>query len=466
MSKADTQSISRETKMNDQVCPICGGTGYVCRDVPVGHPDFGRAFPCECKKTEMKSRHQDTLRELSNLGNLSRMTFDDFAPEGYGLNESLGSNLQHAYQRAKAFAEKPEGWLMFKGAYGCGKTHLAAAIANRLLERGKRVLFIVVPDLLDHLRSTYRPGAGISYDSRFEAVRTAPVLILDDLGTENLTSWAQEKLFQIFNYRYNAKLPTVITTNRELEEIDQRVRSRMLDQDLCRVWTILAHDFRGGAHGQSDISSLNLLSDKTFDTFDLREGELRPDERENLQLAMMMCRDYAERPKGWLIITGSYGCGKTHLAAAIANYRAVQGFPVLFVVTPDLLDHLRATFDPRSSASYDKRFDEVRSAPLLVLDDLGTQSSTPWAQEKLFQLLNHRYMAKLPTVVTMSMTLEEFEQVDPRLFVRMLDRTQSFHIGIIAPRYYGGRTAGPDERGGASHRSSRSRRNGVGVRGR
>ncbi len=87
----------------------------------------------------------------------------------------------------------------------------------------------------------------------------------------------------------------------------------------------------------------------------------------------------------------TFGCGKTHLGAAIANYRASEGFSPMFIVVPDLLDHLRSTFNPSSETSYDRRFEEVRSAPLLVLDDLGTQAATPWVKEKLYQLFNYRY---------------------------------------------------------------------------
>ena len=92
---------------------------------------------------------------------------------------------------------------------------------------------------------------------------------------------------------------------------------------------------------------------------------------------------------------GGYGSGKTHLAAAIANYRAGLGDPPLFIMVPDLLDHLRATFSPNSNVAFDRRFDEIRTAPLLVLDDLGTQSMTPWVKEKLYQLFNYRYNAEL-----------------------------------------------------------------------
>jgi len=69
-------------------------------------------------------------------------------------------------------------------------------------------------------------------------------LILDDLGTQSATPWAKEKLYQIFNYRYNAELPTVITTSLEVEELDPRIRSRMLDKRLCDIFAITAPSFR------------------------------------------------------------------------------------------------------------------------------------------------------------------------------------------------------------------------------
>jgi DNA replication protein DnaC len=102
-----------------------------------------------------------------------------------------------------------------------------------------------VPDLLDHLRSTFGPSSEIEYDQRFEDIREADVLILDDLGTENTTPWAREKLFQIINHRYNFALPTVITSNRKPEEIDPRIFSRMSDRALCEEHIIIdAADYR------------------------------------------------------------------------------------------------------------------------------------------------------------------------------------------------------------------------------
>ncbi len=415
-------------------CTICGGTGFLRRDVPVGHPDFGKIIPCECRVETIKEKNLAHLRHISNIEAMTHYTFDSFQPEGYALDEKKSKNLASAYTIARQFAENPRGWLTFFGGYGCGKTHLAVAIANHRISLGKPALFVVVPDLLDHLRGAYSPHSTTTYDERFEQIRNAPLLILDDLGTQSSTDWAKEKLFQLFNHRYNARLATVITTNHKLEEIDPRIRSRLVDPDLSEVVNILAHDFRGGGmEYMSELSTLSQHGDKTFQTFDLRTHELPREKAENLLQAFNMARSYAARPEDWILFTGTYGCGKTHLAAAIANEFAGQSKNALFVVVPDLLDHLRAAFGPQSTTPYDKRFEEVRSAPLLVLDDLGTQSATPWAEEKLYQLLNHRYNGRLPTVITMANTT----RLDDRLKSRLLDVGRCTAIEITAPSYRG-----------------------------
>ena len=417
------------------LCPICGGSGYLRQDVPVAHPEFGKLVPCQCRLADQEATRTRKLRRISNLDTLARFTFDRFVPDGYGLTEDKRRNLRLAYETAEAFAAEPAGWLILLGGYGCGKTHLAAAIANEVVSRGEPAIFVVVPDLLDHLRATYSPYSEVAYDQRFEEIRASSLLILDDLGAHSSTPWAQEKLFQLFNYRYNAQLPTVVTSNHELEEIDRRIRSRLIDPDLSQIIKIVAPDFRqsGVAHGMSELSSLGLHADQTFESFTLREHELDREKAENLKRAVAVARDFAAQPRDWLVFTGTYGCGKTHLSAAIANEVTIRGEAALFVVVPDLLDHLRATFNPNSLTPYDKRFDEIRKAPLLVLDDLGTESATPWAEEKLYQLFNYRYNARLPTIITMAKDVD----LKPRLKSLILDVGRCTPFEIMAPSYRG-----------------------------
>jgi DNA replication protein DnaC len=128
---------------------------------------------------------------------------------------------------------------------------------------------MTVPDLLDYLRATYAPSSEVTYDRGFEAIRNAPVLILDDYGAHSSTPWAEEKLFQLLNYRFNARLPTVITTNQPLDRPavasgapsqELRILSRLLDPDLCRVCPILAPPYKRPALAPKSRTSRALRS--------------------------------------------------------------------------------------------------------------------------------------------------------------------------------------------------------------
>jgi DNA replication protein DnaC len=380
------------------------------------------------------------LFSLSQLDELRELTFETFQSRGrVGIGTHQAESIERAFNQAESYAANLDGWLLIHGGYGCGKTHLAAAIANHVVSMGVPTLFLTVPDLLDQLRFAYS-AEDVTFEERFDQVRNAPLLVLDDFGTQSATSWAREKLFQILNYRYINRLPLVITTNLTLEEIEGRMRSRLSDPAIVTQAHILSPDYRRPIDdsGQHELSSLGVHADQTFGTFSLRKDEnLAPTHVKTLDEAFQMAQGYSENPEGWLVLMGSYGSGKTHLAAAIANYRASQGFPVMFVVVPDMLDHLRATFSPSSDISYDRRFEEIRTAPLLILDDLGSQAAKPWVQEKLYQLINHRYNAGLPTVITSANTLDE---IDPRLQARLMDRRLVRIAPITAPSYRGKET--------------------------
>jgi DNA replication protein DnaC len=287
------------------------------------------------------------------------------------------------------------------------------------------------------LRATYGPESDVSYDELFDSVRGSEVLVLDDLGVQSGSAWAQEKLFQILNHRYNAELPTVITTNQRLADLDERLRARLEDARVSRI--VCVRDW-----GNKLIEALlgdwpRGLRQQTFESFqdDPKDG-FTARQALSLRSAHNAALEFANAPDGWLVLVGGVRCGKTHLAAAIKNERDKFGQPTLFMTVPDLLDYLRATYAPTSDVTYDRGFEAIRNAPVLILDDYGAHSSTQWAEEKLFQLLNYRFNDRLPTVITSNLPLEappsgQVQQL--RIVARLLDPSLARVVRIDAPPF-------------------------------
>ncbi len=407
--------------------------------MPSGQPDYSQVVPCRCVQSEQDDERQARLGQYSNLGSLARFTFDNLMPEGRSSNQRSQERFARAFQSAQAFAAEPKGWLVLGGPSGSGKTHLAAAIVNERIRQGHPAFYITVPDLLDRIRASFNPDSEIPYDEFFDHVRNTPLLVLDDLGVQSGTSWAKEKLDQLLTSRFNSGLPTVIVTITSVEQMDDRLRTRLTDPRLCQVF-VLEEESPSSVYAWAP--EFELQKNMTFINYK-RRNDLSMEQQDNMDAAYRLAFDFAKNPEGWLVFMGETGCGKTHLAAAIVNYRYEIGKPALFVVVPDFLDHLRSAFNPESKVSYDQLFESVKTAPLLVLDDFGEQSTNPWVREKLYQLINYRYNSRLPTVITTRYSLDEIMAgLDASISSRLVDRQISVTFNIMAPDFRNERRPG------------------------
>ena len=102
--------------------------------------------------------------------------------------------------------------------------------------RGYPAMFVVVPDLLDHLRAAFSPDARTSFDQRFEEVRTAALLVLDDLGRNRPRRGRARSCIRSSIIAMWRRLPTVITTSVSPDDLDPRIRTRILDETRCLVF--------------------------------------------------------------------------------------------------------------------------------------------------------------------------------------------------------------------------------------
>jgi chromosomal replication initiation ATPase DnaA len=264
MSKPERPN-ERPLQLNQEAdpwCPVCKGTKWLRQDLPIGHPDFGKRIACVCLLNIRRERQRQELLALSPLSEIERQhTLHSFYPQVKGvqlayqaaqaiiaaLEDWAQKGWEERYIRnAKAHSSPPEEWIVFVGPVGVGKTHLALAITNACIDAGIVTLFSLVPDLLDHLRATFAPGSTIAYDELFERLQSAELLVLDDLGTQRSSPWADEKLFQLLNHRYVKRLPTVVTMNQKAwSYLDERLRSRLSDTSLVRQVSLEeAKDYR------------------------------------------------------------------------------------------------------------------------------------------------------------------------------------------------------------------------------
>jgi DNA replication protein DnaC len=152
--------------------------------------------------------------------------------------------LKEAYQCSLGVVAGKLKWLVLAGHSDLGKTHLLVAICREWLKSGRPAKYAYVPLLLDELRQGYKPGTDIDYDTRFNLFCDVPLLALDDLGTENSTLWVQEKLDTLIDYRYFRELPLVVTTNKRMDEISPRIRSRLQRIDMGKIVIINAPEYR------------------------------------------------------------------------------------------------------------------------------------------------------------------------------------------------------------------------------
>lgn len=226
------------------------------------------AVPCDCGMEER------AVRVIERARVPKRYEHCDF--ESYSTDVSVTPQHAQSLKQAKLVAQGfvrdypggSEKGLLLMGPSGVGKTHLAVAALKELIRRGHQGLFCDYRELLKEIQASYNPASQSTEMAILEPVRTAEILVLDDLGATKPSDWVRDIVGIVLNARYNEKRTTIITTNyidspategepatypggkrqppiRE-ESLEQRISSRMRSRlfEMCRTVEIVAPDFR------------------------------------------------------------------------------------------------------------------------------------------------------------------------------------------------------------------------------
>jgi DNA replication protein DnaC len=231
-------------------CEYCGrelipiGLDYLYANFSPDNIEYER---CTCKKAQEYWRKKDEkdyeiakrnhFREVINKiykQNYIGMKFQNLNFENFNSNSEneLAIAIAKDYVN-KNIKSKCTNGLIIMGESGVGKTHLAASIANKLIENDKIVLMGRLTTLLDMIKETFKDNTK-SENELIELYSNADMIIIDDLGTEKISNWTLEKLYTIIENRNENRLPIIITTRFDKQGLIERF-SQSQDEQLVEA---------------------------------------------------------------------------------------------------------------------------------------------------------------------------------------------------------------------------------------
>lgn len=211
-------------------CPICKDEGFVGSEL------------CECYKKLLRVE----AYRLSNLSHrIEKENFDTFSLSVHSEQKTMAVFLE----RAKRYCKKDTSLknnLLFTGPTGTGKTFLSSCIAKEFLDNGHFVLYQTATRICNIIDDAKFRHEQAEHGEYLSMINDCDLLIIDDLGTECAFGYPQSQLFDILENRMLSGKRTVISTNMDLEELNQKYSPRLVSRILgnYEVFVFRGHDLR------------------------------------------------------------------------------------------------------------------------------------------------------------------------------------------------------------------------------
>lgn len=216
-------------------CPICRDSGWELVTDENGN-EYARECKCGIRARQIQ---EGKLKFAAIPETYKNVSLRDMTLRYYDKPESKETFREAAQLVIDYLGNLDENIEAGRGIYfwsvtkGSGKTMLAAALANELINKyGRYVKFATSLDILDEIRATYNRDSDENESDLLQALVSTDFLIIDDFGTERASDWAGEKFYQIVNKRYINKKVTFYTSNYDLKTLkyDDRITNRMKER--------------------------------------------------------------------------------------------------------------------------------------------------------------------------------------------------------------------------------------------
>ena len=216
-------------------CPKCEDRGYILSE--------DGAIPCDCQAEARTQRIIKAAGIPPRFANKSLRSFQIISPKHKEIIDFAGSFIRTFHTKAP---NHPTKGLLLVGGEGTGKTHVAIAILREILAKGFRGLYWNVPELFLELRRTMGTSTDLDEAAILDEAVETDLLVLDDLGAEKVSEYVMDRLYVLINGRYESDLPTIITTNRTLEELRAQLGPRIVSRisEMCMMMTFPPGDYR------------------------------------------------------------------------------------------------------------------------------------------------------------------------------------------------------------------------------
>lgn len=173
-----------------------------------------------CRYMQRKLENEEYKENIS-LYSVPKCLQDAKVKDIYTDDKSRIEIIIYINEYIEAYFKNRKKGVYLTGNFGSGKTYLIAALFNELAKKDVHSAIIYFPEFLRGLKSSFNESSDGSYSDKFNYIKKVPLLLIDDIGAENITTWARDEILgTLLQYRMEENLPTFFTSNLTLDELE------------------------------------------------------------------------------------------------------------------------------------------------------------------------------------------------------------------------------------------------------